>query len=94
MTMEEDWILAGFHQQVQKARDKAWHDRHIKKKIFKEGDLVLMYDNKLIQHPGKLKMHWLGPYEVKYVTNGGVVQLKDLSRAELRGMINGSRLKL
>jgi hypothetical protein len=65
MTMEEDQILAGFHQQVQKARDKSWHDRHIKKKTFKEGDLVLMYDNKSIQHPGKLRMHWLGPYEVK-----------------------------
>jgi hypothetical protein len=57
MTMEEDWILAGFHQQVQKARDKAWHDRHIKKKTFKEGDLVLMYDSKSIQHPGKLIIH-------------------------------------
>jgi hypothetical protein len=39
-------------------------------------------------------MHWLGPYEVKSVTNGGVVQLRDLSGAKLRGMINGSRLKL
>jgi hypothetical protein len=36
MTMEEDQILAGFHQQVQKERDKAQHDRHIKKKKFKE----------------------------------------------------------
>jgi hypothetical protein len=36
MIMEEDNILAGFHQQVQKARAKAWHDRHIKKKTFKE----------------------------------------------------------
>jgi hypothetical protein len=39
-------------------------------------------------------MHWLGPYEVKTVTDGGVVQLKDLIGAELKGMINGSRLKL
>jgi hypothetical protein len=58
---------------VQKARDKSWHDRHIKKKTFKEGDLVLMYDNKSFQHPGKLRMHWLGPYEVKSVTDGGDV---------------------
>jgi hypothetical protein len=53
-----------------------------------------MYDNKSLQHPGKLRMHWLGQYEVKSVTDGGVVQLRDLSSAELRGMINGSRLKL
>jgi hypothetical protein len=38
---------------VQKARDKAWHDRYIKKKMFKEGDLVLMYDIKSLQHKGK-----------------------------------------
>jgi hypothetical protein len=39
-------------------------------------------------------MHWLGPYEVKYFTDGGVFQLRDLSGVELKGMINGSRLKL
>jgi hypothetical protein len=50
MIMEEDMILAGFHQEVQKARGKSWHDIHIKKKKFKEGDLVLMYDSKSIQH--------------------------------------------
>jgi hypothetical protein len=94
MTMEEDWILAGLHQHVQKARDKAWDDRHIKKKTFKEGDLVLMYDNKSFHHPRKLRMHWLGLYEVKSVTDGEAVQLRDLSGAKLRGMINGSRLKL
>jgi hypothetical protein len=57
MIMEEDSILAGFCQQVQKERDKAWHGRHIKRKTFKEGDLVLMYDNKSIQHPGKIRRH-------------------------------------
>jgi hypothetical protein len=51
MIMEEDRILAGFHQEVHKARDKAWHDRHIKNKNFKEGDLVLVYDSKSLQHP-------------------------------------------
>jgi hypothetical protein len=44
--MYEDMILVGFHQEVQKARDKSGHDRHIKKKSFKEGDLVLLYDSK------------------------------------------------
>jgi hypothetical protein len=73
LEMEEDQILERFHQQVQKARDKAWHDLHIKKKTFMEGDLVLLYNNKLFQHPGKLRMHWLGPYEVKYVTDGRAI---------------------
>ena len=86
--------MAGFHQQVQKARDKEWYDFHIKRKMFKEEDLVFFYDSKALQHPRKLRMHWLGPYEVKVVTDGGVVQLRNLVGACLRGMINGSRLKL
>jgi hypothetical protein len=39
-------------------------------------------------------MHWLGPYEVKTVMDEGDVQLKDLEGKKLKGMINGSRLKL
>jgi hypothetical protein len=62
MELEEDRIIVVFHQEVQKAKDKAWHDRHIKKKNFKVGDMVLLYDSKYLQHPGKLRMHWLGPY--------------------------------
>jgi hypothetical protein len=71
MTMEEDHILVGVTKKFRK-QETAWHDRHIKKKTLKEGDLVLMYDNKSFQHPGKLRMHWLGPYEVKTITDGGV----------------------
>ena len=46
LVSEEDLFLAGFHQQVQKSREKAWPDRHIKQRTFKNGDLVLMYENK------------------------------------------------
>jgi hypothetical protein len=42
------------------------------------GDLILLYDNKFMQHPGKFRMHWLGPYMIKYVTKAGVVQLETL----------------
>ena len=52
--LEEDCFLASFHQQVQKAREKAWHDRHIKHKTFKVGDLVLLYDSKFAKFPSKL----------------------------------------
>ena len=34
LKLEEDRFIAGFQQQVQKAREKVWHDRHIKKKHF------------------------------------------------------------
>jgi hypothetical protein len=53
-----------------------------------------MYDSKSIQHPIKFKMNWLGPYEVKNVIDGGVVQLKDLGGKKIRGMINWIRLNI
>ena len=92
--LEEDCFIAGFHQHVQKAREKAWHDRHIKNKSFKVGDLVLLYDSKFLKFPGKFSMHWLDPYEVKHVTNTGVVQIAKLNGEVFPTMVNGSRLKL
>ena len=71
--LEEERFLVGFHQQVQKQCKKAWHDCHIKVHTFKENDLVLLYDSKFKKFPGKLHMHWLGPYVVKEVTDGGTV---------------------
>jgi hypothetical protein len=40
--LEEDIFITGFHQQVQKEREKAYHDRHIKKKSFRQRDMVLV----------------------------------------------------
>jgi hypothetical protein len=94
LILEEDRFVAGFHQQVQKAREKAWHDRHIKQKKFQTGDLVLLYDSKFLQHPGKFRMHWLGPYMIRYVTEAGVVQLEQLDGQVMEGLVNGSRVKL
>jgi hypothetical protein len=92
--LEEDRFVAIFHQQVQKEREKAYHDKHINKKAFKQGDLVLVYDSKFIKHPGKFRMHYLGPYEVAYVTEGGTTQLKNLSGEWKEGLVNWSRIKL
>ena len=94
LTLEEDRFIAGFHQTVQKAREKAWHDRHIKNKTFQIGDLVLLYDSKFLKFPGKFKTHWLGPYQIQKVTEGGAVQLSQLNGELLPTWINGSRLKL
>ena len=75
LMLEEDHLRAGFHQQVQKVWEKAWHDRHNKKRTFKSGDLVLLYDSKFTQFLGKVKMHWLGPYIIRDISYGGGVQL-------------------
>ena len=94
LELEEDRFVAGFHQQVQKNREKAWHDRHIKSKAIKEGDLVLMYDSKFVRFPRKFCMQWLGSYQVKHVTEGGATSLAKLDGTMVPTMVNGSRLKL
>lgn len=52
--LEEEQLLARFHQKVQKQHEKAWHDRHIKVCTFKENDLILLCDNKFEKFPRKL----------------------------------------
>ena len=93
LELEEDRFIAGFQQQVQKAREKAWHDRHIKKKHFHIGYLMLFYDSKFLKFPGKFKKHWKGPYIVLKVTNGGAIQLAKLNGEIFPSMVNRSRLK-
>jgi hypothetical protein len=92
--LEENIFIAGFHQQVQKEREKAYHDSHIKKKAFKQGDLEMVYDSKFIKHPRKFIMHYLGPYEITYVTKVGDAHLKTLKGEWKERIVNGSWLKL
>jgi hypothetical protein len=92
--LEEDKIMVGFHHEIQKAKDKSWHDRHMKEKKFKEGDIVLLYESKYLHHPEKIRMHWLRPYEINSFIDGGVVKIYDLTRNEIQGLVNGSQMKL
>ena len=93
LALEEDRFIANFHQQVQKACNKAWHDRYIHQKTFVEGDLVLLYDSQFVKHPRKFRQHWLGPYTVKEIMDGGAVRLATLRSDVLPRYVNGSRLK-
>jgi len=58
------------------------------------GDLVLLYDHKFMQHPGKFHMHWLGHFVIQHVIEAGLVRLETLNGESLGGMVNGSWLKL
>lgn len=71
--LEEDMFIEGFHQQVKKERENAWHDRHIRKNKFQVGALVLLYDITFVKFPWKFKTHWLGPYVINNITDGGMV---------------------
>jgi len=53
-----------------------------------------MYDSKFTKFPGKFQMHSLGPYTIKEITDGGVVQLVKLNEEIFPRRINGIWLKL
>ena len=55
---------------------------------------MLLYDNKFVKFPGKLKTHWLGPYQIQQVTEGGAVQLSKLNGELVPTLINGSRINI
>lgn len=93
MELKEARFLADFHQIVEKTRQKAWHDCHIKRNSFAQGDLVLLYDSKYETHLGKLQKHWLGPFIVAEIRESGVVRLTQLDSIILPGWVNGARLK-
>ena len=59
-----------------------------------EGCLVLLYDNRHKEFPGKLHIRWLGPYHVVQVFSNGTLQLADLGGQLLETRVNGSRVKL
>ncbi|XP_072064814.1 uncharacterized protein [Arachis hypogaea] len=54
---------------------KAFHDHHICKKDFQEGDRVLLYNSRLRFMPRKLCSRWDSPFKVKEVKPYGVVEL-------------------
>ena len=89
MELEEDIIMESFHQEVHNENDTSWNGKHIQKNKFKEGYLVLLYDSEYLNHLGKLIMHWLGPYQINSITDGGFFQLQDLVGKEFQGFVNG-----
>lgn len=75
---------------MQKAHEKDWHDRHIKQHTFKTQYLVFLYDSNFTKFPAKFQMHWVGPYVVKEITNGGSVELAKLNGELFLGKLNVS----
>ena len=74
-----------------KDRTKLWHDKHLSKKKFQEGELVLLYNSRLRLFPGKLKSRWLGPFTVIKVYPHGTVDIADEKGVTFK--VNGHLLK-
>ena len=93
LQLEEERFVIGYHQNIEKVRKNSWHDRKIKNKKFLVRELVLLYGNKFLKHPGKIRTHWLVPYIVIQLTEGGAMHLQKLDGTPFKGLVNGSRLK-
>jgi hypothetical protein len=52
--------------EAQKKRVKAQYDKHVKPRIFSEGDLVLLYEqDRDMLGDGKFEAMWRGPYVIR-----------------------------
>ena len=74
-----------------KDRTKLWHDKHLIKREFHEGELVLFFNSRLKLFSGKLKSRWSGPFKVVKVYPHGAVDIAN-DKGEIF-KVNGHRLK-
>jgi hypothetical protein len=65
-----------------------------RKKTFKKGDWVLLYDSKFQHFPGKLQTRWLGPYEINEFHDNGTITLSTIKGSESSFWVNGHLLRL
>jgi len=77
---------------IYKERTKKRHDKHIIKRDFKSGDLVLLFNSRLRIFPGKLRSRWSGPFQVRKVYPYRAIEI--FSEKTRPFTVNGQRLKI
>jgi hypothetical protein len=78
---------------IYKERIKRWFDKRLKKKEFKEGDKVLLYNSRFKTfEKGKLQSKWDRPDIVHSVLSNGAVTIMDVKGDQF--MVIGQRLKV
>jgi hypothetical protein len=90
----EEWRGKAYHNaKLYKEGTKRWHDKRLKKKEFKLGDKLLLFNSrvKLFGH-GKLRSKWKGPYKVISTSSHGAVTLQNDEGTLFK--VNGQRLKV
>ncbi|XP_052203084.1 uncharacterized protein LOC127808556 [Diospyros lotus] len=75
-----------------KDKTKAFQDRMVARKQFVFGQKVLLYNSRLKLMPGKLRSHWIGPFEVTNVFSYGAIEVQSLGTNKVF-KVNGHRLK-
>ena len=76
---------------IYKENTKAWHDKHIARKEFEEGQHVLLFNSRLKIFPGKLKSRWSGPFTVTQVFPYGGAKIMHPEKGTFK--VNTQRLK-
>jgi hypothetical protein len=91
--LEEMRLKAYENASIYKERIKRWYDKRLKKKEFKEGDKILLYNSRFITFgKGKLQSKWDEPYVVHSVLSNRAVTIMDIKGDQF--MVNGQRLKV
>ncbi len=75
-------------------RRKSYYDSKLRPKLFLPNNLVLMYDSRFYNFPGKFQIRWHGPYRVVDGFANGSVQLEVFMGTQFTSRINGNRLRL
>jgi transposase InsO family protein len=85
--LEEMRLKAYENSSIYKERIKRWYDKRLKKKEFKEGDKVLLYNSRFKTFgKGKLQSKWDAPYVVHSVLSNGAVTIMDVKGVQF--MVN------
>jgi hypothetical protein len=91
--LEEMRLKAYENASIYKERIKRWYDKRLKKKEFKEGNKVLLYNSRFKTfEKGKLQSKWDRPYVVHSVLSNRAVTIMDVKGDQF--MVNGQRLKV
>jgi hypothetical protein len=92
--LEETRIIALERTTEVQIRRKKDYDRKIPTDHgIREQGLVLLYDNRHKEFPGKLHTRWMSPYRVCKIFPDGSLQLENLQGQWLDTKVNGSRVK-
>jgi len=78
--------------EIYKEKARQWHDSMISRRVFKEGEEVLVYQSRLKNFPGKLRSRWFGPYKVTKVLPHGAIEVENPKTGKVI-KVNGQRLK-
>ena len=73
--LKEFFLDAYENAKIYKERIKRWHDKHIIKRDFKEGNRFLLFNSRLKLYPKKLRSTWSGPFQVKHVYPHGAIEV-------------------